>query len=317
MKTFLKLCAALSAAIFATFALADTYALNIGISDYPDLVDENGDPYLDENGEPITNDLNGAANDARFYKKLLMEKYGVPEENIRMLLDKDATGANFVAALKWLVESSKPGDTVFISFSGHGTQVPVDDEPEEEDGLAEMLVLYDTTVRDDFIGELNELLVDSGRNTVFVMDSCYSGGISRDAGSGELFGAKVRGTRDRWTDGERLLKAKSYRMFTKEEEAALLNSVRKPRSIEKGSYLFVMAGQENQATIDASFVDDVPPAQGIFSFVLIIILMEDPSLSIEEAIELVKSVLVEAEFEQVPKIEASDADRVTKPLLGG
>ena len=82
MKTFLKLCAVLSAAIFATLALADTYALNIGIADYPDVVDENGDPILDENGEEISDDLFGCVNDAKLYKKLLMEKYGVPEENI-------------------------------------------------------------------------------------------------------------------------------------------------------------------------------------------------------------------------------------------
>ena len=316
MKTILKLCAAVSAAIFASFALADTYALSIGISDYPDVVDENGDPILDENGEEISDDLNGCVNDANLYKKLLMEKYGVPEENIRMLLDKDANEEKFIEALRWLLETARPGDTVFISFSGHGAQYAVDDQPEEEDGLEEVLVLYDTLVTDDFINELNMMFVDTGRNTVFVMDSCYSGGISR-GGPGELFGNNIRSTNDRWTDGERLLKAKSHGMFTKEEEAALLNSVRKPRSIEKGSYVFVMAGQENQTTSDVTFVDDVPPAQGIFTFVFVIILMEDPSLSIEEAIETVKYALKEADFDQVPKFEASDSARPTKPLLGG
>ena len=317
MKTFLKLCAAASAAFFATFALADTYALNIGISDYPDVVDANGDPILDENGEEISDDLNGCVNDANLYKKLLVEKYGVPEENILMLLDKDATETNFIAALKWLLEKAQPGDTVFISFSGHGAQYPVDDQPEEEDGLEEVLVLYDTMVTDDFIGELNKLLVDTGRNTVFVMDSCYSGGISKDFGSGELLGKKLHSIRDRWTDGERILKAKSHGMFTKEEEAALLSSAKTPRSIEKGSYLFVMAGQENQLTTDVQFVDDDPPAQGIFTFIFVIILMEDPSLSIEEAIETVAYVLKDADFDQVPKFEASDSARPTKPLLGG
>lgn len=317
MKTILKFCAAVSAALFASFALADTYALSIGISDYPDVVDENGDPILDENGDVISDDLFGCVNDAKLYKKLLMEKYGVPEENIRMLLDKDANEEKFIEALRWLLETARPGDTVFISFSGHGAQYAVDDQPEEEDGLEEVLVLYDTLVTDDFINDLNKLFVDTGRNTVFVMDSCYSGGISRGGGDGKLLGKKWRSTRDRWTDGERLLKAKSHGMFTAREESALLNAVRKPRSIEKGSFVFVMAGQEDQTTSDVQFVDDDPPAQGIFTFVFVIILMDDPSLSIEEAIETVKYALKDADFDQVPKFEASDSTRPTRPLLGG
>ena len=84
----------------------------------------------DENGEEISDDLHGCVNDANLYKKLLVEKYGDPEENIRLLLDKDANEEKFIEALRWLLETARPGDTVFISFSGHGAQYAVDDQPE-------------------------------------------------------------------------------------------------------------------------------------------------------------------------------------------
>lgn len=42
----------------------------------------------------------------------------------------------------WLPSVTKPGDTVFIYFSGHGSQVP-DDNGDEADGQDEVLITYD------------------------------------------------------------------------------------------------------------------------------------------------------------------------------
>lgn len=317
MKTFLKPWAVLAAALFASFALADTYALCIGINDYPNLLDEDGNVLLDENGEVISDDLFGCVNDAKAYQKLLMEKFGVPKENIRMLLDKDANKEKFLEAIRWLLETAKPGDTVFFSYSGHGSQYEVDDQPEEEDGLEEVLVLYDVLVTDNFFADFNRQLVDGGRNATFVMDNCFAGGIDKAFGSGELMGRKWFGARRRSINGKNLVKSKTHSLFTKEEEAALLNSARTPRAIEKGTYIFLMGGQEDQTTDDVQFVDDSPPAQGIFSYVLVTLLMDDPSMNLTDAIAIVKEVLKEADFEQVPKIEASDSARPAKPLIVG
>ena len=317
MKTFLKPWAVIATVLFAGFALADTYALSIGINDYPDLLDEEGNLLRDENGEVISDDLFGCVNDAKAYQKLLMEKYGVPKENIRMLLDKDANKENFLEAIKWLLETAQPGDAVFFSFSGHGTQHAVEDQPEEEDGLEEYLVLYDVDVSGNFFAELNKMLVDGGRHATFVMDSCFSGGISRVVGSKDVLGKRLRSVRGRWIDSELLAKSRSRGIFTKAEETALLSSVMSPRSFAKGTYIFLMAGQEDQTTDDVQFVDDNPPAQGIFSYILITLLMDDPSMNLADAIAMVKEVLKEADFEQVPKLEASDSARPTKPLIGG
>ena len=317
MKTFLKPWAVVATALLASFALADTYALSIGINDYPDLLDEEGNLLRDENGEVISDDLFGCVNDAKAYQKLLMEKYGVPKENIRMLLDKDANKEKFMEAIRWLLDAAQPGDTVFFSYSGHGTQYAVEDQPEEEDGLEEYLVLYDVDVSGNFFAELNKMLVDGGRHATFVMDSCFSGGIDRAVGSKDVLGKRLRSVQGRWIDSELLAKSRSRGIFTKAEETALLSSVRSPRSFAKGTYIFLMAGQENQTTDDVQFVDDNPPAQGIFSYILITLLMDDPSMNLADAIAMVKEVLKEADFDQVPKLEASDSARPAKPLIGG
>ncbi len=43
---------------------------------------------------------------------------------------------------EWLPSATKPGDTVFIYFSGHGAQIP-DDDGDEKDKLDEVLAPYD------------------------------------------------------------------------------------------------------------------------------------------------------------------------------
>jgi hypothetical protein len=45
---------------------------------------------------------------------------GYPDSQVRLLLDKDATKNNIVAALQELATLSRPDDTVILFFSGHG-----------------------------------------------------------------------------------------------------------------------------------------------------------------------------------------------------
>jgi hypothetical protein len=61
----------------------------------------------------------------------------------RIFSGKEATRANFEAAVTgWLANTSRPGDTVVIYFSGHGGQIP-DDGRDEADGLDEILIPCD------------------------------------------------------------------------------------------------------------------------------------------------------------------------------
>ena len=64
-------------------------------------------------------------------------------DGVRVNLNQQATRANLeYAVARWLPAVSKPGDAVFIYFSGHGAQIP-DDNGDEADGLDEALLPCD------------------------------------------------------------------------------------------------------------------------------------------------------------------------------
>lgn len=61
----------------------------------------------------------------------------------QVFVNERATRANLERAItQWLPSVSKPGDTVFIFFSGHGSQIP-DDNGDETDKLDELLLPHD------------------------------------------------------------------------------------------------------------------------------------------------------------------------------
>ena len=91
---------------------SEKWALLIGINDYEDR------------GHIAS--LGAADNDARKLKAVLKETLGFPEANITLLVsdgDEKPTRANIVNALAHLSENAKAGDTVFVFYSGHGTEI--------------------------------------------------------------------------------------------------------------------------------------------------------------------------------------------------
>ena len=69
------------------------------------------------------NDLKGPPFDVDNVRKLLVgEKFGFPDQHIHTLLDKDATRSAILAAMQQdLVADPKPGDTVVLYISSHGS----------------------------------------------------------------------------------------------------------------------------------------------------------------------------------------------------
>jgi len=111
----------------------------------------------------------------------------------RLILDDQATKINLEEAfVRWLPSVSRPGDTVFVYFSGHVTQVATA-QGDEPDGQDEALVPYDvpagldalpaeervqrirqTHLLDDSVARwLQEL---TGRQIVMILDTCHRGG---------------------------------------------------------------------------------------------------------------------------------------------
>jgi len=94
-----------------------------------------------------------------------------------VLLTKKATRANTLAGMRSAARSLKAGDLFFMSYSGHGGQMP-DIDHEEPDHKDETWCLYDGQLIDD---ELYFALSKfaSGVRILVLSDSCHSGSVTR------------------------------------------------------------------------------------------------------------------------------------------
>lgn len=136
-------------------------ALCIGINDYPGTA----------------NDLSGCINDAKDWAKELANK----GFTVTKLLDSAATKAAMVAAIGGIIEGATKGDSLIITYSGHGTWVP-DSSGDEPDGRDEALCPHDLTSKgallDDEIHDLFSRRA-AGVRIVLLSDSCHSGSVTR------------------------------------------------------------------------------------------------------------------------------------------
>jgi hypothetical protein len=169
-------------------------------------------------GEYPTNITNWSSlsslNDYDMVTKFLKEQ-GFADENMRSLLDKEATAANLMKAFDEMIEQLKYGDMVYFHFSGHGQQV-ADLSPEEaketkflkkdeNDNLDEALVMYDAPMYwkegynmekhfvDDQIGHYMQKIrrkIGKKGQLLVLLDACHSGTATRGAESITLRGSK-------------------------------------------------------------------------------------------------------------------------------
>ena len=87
----------------ATGASAANHALLIGIGKYK------------------TRTLEGPPHDVAALRAVLVSKYNYHPENIRTLINQEAVKARILDEIKQLALRTRPGDRIFIYFSGHGT----------------------------------------------------------------------------------------------------------------------------------------------------------------------------------------------------
>ena len=95
-----------------------------------------------------------------------------------VLLTKKATRANVLAAMRGAAKTLVAGDLFFLTYSGHGGQVPDvnGDEPDKQD---ETWCLYDGQLIDDELYfELSGFA--AGVRVLVLSDSCHSGSVTRD-----------------------------------------------------------------------------------------------------------------------------------------
>ena len=104
LKYFFYLC-------FATLAFSaqddliydNSWALVVGVNDYDNVPD-----------------LHYAVEDALAIKNLLINDLGFPRNNVRYLIDKEATQSNINKEMSKLLKSAGENDRVVFYFAGHG-----------------------------------------------------------------------------------------------------------------------------------------------------------------------------------------------------
>jgi uncharacterized protein len=135
------------------------YALVIGIDKYP---------------APL-HQLKTAVNDAQSVGRLLHDRYGF---QVQYLLDQNATRYNILNALGKLRAALHENDNLLIYYGGHGY---FDHETDRTYWLpvdADSGTSPNTIMADDLTSLIRAL---PSRHVLIVSDSCYSGGLSRDA----------------------------------------------------------------------------------------------------------------------------------------
>ncbi len=166
----------LSPALSLTGSPAVTRAVVVGISDYQD--------------EQIP-DLRFADRDAEAFAQWLRSPAGgsLPDNQIKVLTNKDATTGKMIAALDGLIVASKPGDEAIIYFSGHGD---VERVTKFQRGF---LLTYDSppavyaagAFSLQYLQDIVTTLADAGVQAVVITDACRAGKL---AGS-EFGGSKA------------------------------------------------------------------------------------------------------------------------------
>lgn len=128
-------------------------------------------------------DLRGCVSDARDMANTLVI-CGFPPANIRILTDRNATRANIITYLNWLLNSCVAGDSLVFFYSGHGTRVANIGPDLEIDGLDEAIVPHDYTtagfLRDDDFKAIFDGKLKPKVNLEVIFDCCHSGTGTRN-----------------------------------------------------------------------------------------------------------------------------------------
>jgi metacaspase-1 len=141
--------------------------------------------------------LEGCLNDVDLQRNLLIHRFGFNPKDILVLPDAKATRQGILTAFdEHLIKQAKPGDVVVYHYSGHGSRIfdpnPIVVEPGKE-GLNGTFVPVDSNLPDgypdvggsvqDIMGHTLFLLMSAlkSENVTVVLDSCFSGGATREA----------------------------------------------------------------------------------------------------------------------------------------
>ena len=127
---------------------------------------------------PGARKLTGPENDAREMEKIAQAK-GFKQRDL--LLGSDATYARVTTKIRSAATQLEAGDIFLFTFAGHGFQEANTgfdpDDPDNEDGLDETILLFDVELFDDVLRRDLWPCFKSGVRVLMIADCCHSGDV--------------------------------------------------------------------------------------------------------------------------------------------
>jgi hypothetical protein len=252
-------------------------------------------------------DLRGCVNDVKDLSAALVEFYGFSKKNVSVLTDGAATKKAMEAGITALVRDSKKGDVAVLHYSGHGSNVP-DDNDDEADGRDEILCPTDLDwkdpLRDDWLRSTFDGLRD-GVSFTAIMDCCHSGTNTREFLPPDA-PVKQRYLPSPWG----LVAAESGRSLPRKVLSELRKSppaARKARDIVNADLpeLLITGCRDTQTSADA-FING--RYNGALTYGLVTAIRKAKGkLTYQDLHDRVSAVLKQKKFDQVPQLEGQKA----------
>lgn len=133
------------------------------------------------NAYPKVPPLKFAADDARAFRDHLVDRTGIPPENVTLLLDEEATLGKLRSVLgTHLKNKAGKEDMVILFFAGHGA-TERDVMSPDGDGLEKYLLPFDADPKDLYASALPMREIAHifqrirSERLIFLVDACYSG----------------------------------------------------------------------------------------------------------------------------------------------
>ncbi|KAL2917398.1 hypothetical protein HK105_203062 [Polyrhizophydium stewartii] len=281
-------------------------------------------------------ELHGCINDVLNVKQFLVEERGFDEDNILLLTEDEdeqfwPTGENIVQGMMWLLEDSKPGDSLVFQFSGHGA--PMEDEDgDESDGYDETILPLDFeekgVLTDDFMNELLVKRLPAGVRLTAIFDCCHSGSALDLPFTYRTDGTlkKTTALSSKISAIGSLFKGFAANLVSGDKNAAISGLTKgisklhvRSKSLtekiaDKGSLVadvILFSGCKDAQTSEDIHVQG--EGTGAMSYALLKSLRANPKITYGELISSIRDIL--AEFSQIPQISSARYMDLKQPFF--
>lgn len=186
--------------------------------------------------------LNACENDASDMERIAKSR----GFETRAFLRDDATRNQVKDSINHAAKNLEEGDIFYLSYSGHGGQVP-DKNSDEPDMQDETWCLYDGQLIDD---ELHELWYNfkKGVRIFITSDSCHSGTVIKEAGNSNMYYGEFP-ARNMSSQHALATYASNQRFYDD-----ILSTVKKIKPSDvQASVLLISGCQDNQYSYDGTF----------------------------------------------------------------